>query len=158
MTKVYGQLVGAQVNLLNTGGVGIVPAFLKDWTDQVICRDYVTLAGNVIGDQVSLGFFKPTAFIDLFNCFLLKDALGAGVTCNIGDVSNVSGLAAAIALSAAGWVGIKPGFNSPGIIGPLWQRLSYPTQPVGDLELLLTFAGANPGAGGLGWQFSGWNT
>jgi hypothetical protein len=157
MAKLYGVIVGSQVNLLLTGGIGIVPPDLKDTSDLVIARDYVTFAGNVIGDQVSLGVFRSSAYIDLLSSYVLRDALGAGCTCNIGDITYPSGFVAGLNLNVAGWVQVKTGMGAAGMAGLLWSKIGYPSDPGGNIEILLTLAGANPGAGSFGWQFSGRN-
>lgn len=156
VAKLYGNLAGQPVHALMSGLIGIVPSVCKDSTDLVLARDYVTLNNNVIGDQVSLGAFKSTAFIDFGSSWLLCDALGAGCTVNVGDATYPSGL---IVMNVQSW-GWKPlqslDAGNPGGVGwALWQRLGYPADPNRLIELLAVFAGANPANGGLGWDFRG---
>ena len=155
--KLYGQLVGAQVQALNSGLIGIVPPHCKDSFDLILARDFVVLNGALIGDVVSLGAFRSTAFLDTLNSYLLNDALGAGVICNVGDAVHPAGLASALNLAAAGWQGVG-GISAALVAATLWQQVGYATDPGGQIELLATFAGANPAAGGgLAWQLFGRN-
>lgn len=159
MAKLFGNLVGAPVNLLNTGLIGIVPPHLKDSRDVVVLRDYAVLNGNVIGDTISLGSIRSTALIDMNRSSILNDNLGAGVTFNIGDATYPSGLVAGLVGSTAGWKNLYAGvLVAASVTWPLWQRLGYAADPQRPIELLATIAGANPGNGvGVGWHILGRN-
>ena len=155
MAKLYGQIVGApRQNLLATGA-GLVSNDYKDSTDQVLWRDYATTAGNVIGDQVSLGLYSSKALFDVNRSFVYFDAFGAGCTVNVGDATHPSALAAAKSVAAAGILGFTATPYGLLVALPLWQRLGWASDPGGQIELLATFAGANPANANLGWQFFG---
>ena len=156
--KLYGQLVGGPVQALNSGLIGIVPPHCKDSVDLILTRDYATTNGNVIGDQISLGSFKSTAFVALDqNSGVLSDALGAGVTGNIGDATHPSALVSGVNLATAAWRGVSGNLTAAQIAAPLWRRLGWSADPGGLIELLLTFAGANPANGSVAWQLCGRN-
>ena len=159
MAKVYGSLVGAPVQTQLQTGFGLISDRFKDGKDQVLWRDLATMQGNVIGDQISLGVLKSTAYIDQGNSYLWWTAFGAGVTMNIGDVNHPAALAAALNIAALGTHDFEVLWQPSWIGQPLWQHLGYAGDPGGNIELLGTLAGANPANGAqLAWQIHGRNT
>ena len=156
--KLYGTLVGQPYQNIVATGFGMIPNRYKDGTDQVLWRDTVALNGNLIGDQISLAILKSSAYIDQGNSFLWFGACGTGCTINIGDVNHANALGAALSLAAAGSASIEPAFVPGWIAYPLWQRLGYASDPGGNLELLATFAGANPANVNMSWQICGRNS
>jgi hypothetical protein len=154
--KLYGLLIGTTVQTLKSGvSTPRVPRLYQDSFDVVLARDYVTLAGNLIGDQISFGSYRSNTFMDTQNCNLFWDPLGAACTLNIGDLAHPTGIRTALAVAA---VGNSPLFAAPPaaqIAAPLWQRLGWGADPGGMIELLGTFAGANPAAGNVAWQLIG---
>lgn len=151
-----GSLVGALVAGLGFAGVN---NFNKDGKDQTLRRDVVQFTNaNVIGDQVDLGTYKSTAMFDPLTSWCWFDAFGAGVTLNIGDVNYPSGLAAALAISAAGNAALWKAFAAAKMSMPLWQALGYASDPGGTIQLLGTIAGANvANTANFAWQFKGAN-
>ena len=156
MAKLYGQLVGAPVQGLLTTGAGLASNDFKDSTDLVLWRDFATTRGNVIGDQVSMGLYPSRAWLDPVRCQYVYDAFGAGCTLNIGDATHPSGLVAARNIAAVGAPLLFAQTTAAAVMSqPLWQRLGWASDPGGQIELLATFAGANPANANLGWQFFG---
>ena len=155
MAKFYGSLVGAAIQ---KGGFAGVSNFSKDGSDHVLIRDTVALSpANVVGDQVSLAVLRSSAFIDP-SAVLWNDALGAGVTLNIGDVNYPAGLMNGAPVSAAGSGTLWRNFTPSRMAQPLWQALGYGVNPGGFLELLATITGAAPSAAGsLAWKLIGMN-
>jgi hypothetical protein len=158
MVKLVGAMLGTAVQTLKSGAaVTSAPRLCKDAADVVLARDYVTLAGNIVGDQVSLGSYRSTTFIDTLRSYLWWDALGVGVTLNIGDLAHPTGVRTALAVAAAG---NSPLFAAPPaaqIMAPLWQRLGWGADPGGMIEILAIFAGAAPANLNMAWQLFGRN-
>jgi hypothetical protein len=159
MTKLYGVMAGVPMQTLQSGAaLASAPPICGGSADQVLWRDMAITAGNVIGDVVSLGVFRPTAFIDAANSVIAYDVLGAGCTISIGDVNYPTGLRSPFAVSTAG---ATLSMNTPAgglVIAPLWQRLGYPANPGVPIELLATFGGAAPVNGAhIGWVWYGRN-
>jgi hypothetical protein len=157
MAKLIGSLVGAPVQNLQASGYGLVPNLFKDGSDQILVRDVVQFNNNVIGDVISLGVFKSTAYLDYAGSNVFFDAVGAGVTLNIGDAAHASALNSAMSLAAQGQLplakakAVQMGF-------PLWQRLNWASDPGGTIELLATIGGAAPTNGmNFAWQIVGRN-
>lgn len=157
MAKIFGTLVGAPVSSLAATGFGAVSDRYKDGRDQVLWRDSVTLAGNVIGDQISLGLFRSTAYLDQGDSLLWFGACGASCVLNIGDATHATALASGLAVAAAGTSPLQAAWQPLWIGMSLWQRLGWASDPGGTIELLATFAGANPANVSLAWQVSGRN-
>ena len=155
--KLYGSLVGTPLQNMAASGVGIVSNRYKDGMDEVLWRDLVTTAGNVIGDAISLGVFRSSAYIDQGNSFIWPGAAGAGATLQIGDAAHPVALGTG-SIAAGTAIPFIPTFLQTFIAQPLWQRLGYPTDPFGTIELLGTFAGANPANVNIAWQVFGRNT
>jgi len=153
--KLYGALVGAPAHAQLVTGVPTVQSYYKDASDQVLWRDTVATSGNLIGDQISLGFFFANDFIDQGKSLIWFGALGAGCTLNIGDANYPTALAAGLSVAAAGQAQLAPLFAPNWMGQALWQRLGYAFDPGGAIELLATFAGANPANGSLSWQVTG---
>ena len=154
--KIYGSLVGAAMQTLQASGFGGVSNRWKDGHDEVLWRDVATTNANVIGDQISLGTFKSSAYIDQGNSYLWWDAFGAGVTLNLGDLAHPSALGAAVNVAAIGSHDFEVAWLPSWMGQPLWQHLGYAADPGGNIELLATFAGANPAsAKNLAWQVMG---
>jgi hypothetical protein len=159
MAKIFGSLVGTPLNTLQSSGFGAISNRYKDGHDQIMVRDVVVMQGNLIGDQVSLGKLRSNAYIDHGNSYLWWTAFGAGVTMNIGDVNHPATLGAAVALAAIGTADFEPAWAPAWMGQPLWQHLGYAADPGGTIELLGTFAGANPANGAsLAWQIVGRNS
>lgn len=154
MANLFGSLVGALINAAT--GFAAVPNRFANGSNTVLVRDTATTAGNVIGDTITLGVFKSTAYIDRGST-MWWGAFGAGCTLNVGDVNHPNGLNAALAVANAGTGPLMT--EVPGNIGqPLWQALGYASDPGGTLTLLATFAGANPANHALDWQIMGQNS
>ncbi|HEV2530952.1 hypothetical protein [Phenylobacterium sp.] len=156
MAKLLGLLVGT---LVAKAGFAGVSNFLKDGSDHILVRDNVVfLNTNVIGDTVSLGFFKSTALISP-TAKVWFDAFGAAVKMNIGDVAHPTGLANQIDVSAAGNADLWKGFTAASMGIPLWKALGYGADPGGVIELLGTIAGANVVNNNVNfaWQIAGIN-
>lgn len=157
MTILYGSLVGTA---LQSTGFPAVSNRFKDGSDDILIRDTVQFTNaNVIGDQVLIGVFKSSAYIDP-SALVWFDAFGAGVTMNIGDVNYPSGLAAGLAISAAGNANLIKSFTAAQMGYPLWQRLGYAADPGGMITLYGTIAGANVGnaAPNFAWKIAGKNS
>lgn len=154
MAKLYGNLVGTPVQGILKTGSGFVSEDYKDGRDLILWRDVATTSGNVIGDQISLGLFPSKTWFDPLWCNSWNDAFGAGVTASCGDVTYPSALFSARSLTAAAAGRVFP-VTAVSYGQPLWQRLGYPTDPGVQLELLMTFAGANPANGNFGWELYG---
>ena len=158
MAKFYGQLAGVPIQTLLSGVALASGARLAGSSaDQVLWRDVVMTAGNVVGDVVSLGMFRASAFIDTVNSQVAYGAFGAGCTLSIGDASFPAGLRAALPIAAAGSTSMFAGPPAAQLVAPLWQRLGYASSPGGSIELLAAFGGANPANAPLAWQLFGRN-
>ena len=158
MAKLYGSIVGAPLQNLAATGFGAVSNRYKDGHDQVMVRDVATFQGNVIGDQISFGSFKSSAYIDHGNSYLWWDAGIGAVTLNIGDVNHPAALAAALALTGSTTADFEVAWAPLWIGQPLWQHLGYAADPGVPIELLGTIAGAAPANGKtLAWQIVGRN-
>jgi hypothetical protein len=162
MTKFLGQNTGQVIQSLQAGApIGGVSSLYKDGTDRVLVRDQVVTAGNVIGDLVSLGTFRPTAYLDPFLSSFSYDALGTGVTLNIGDAAHPVAMRVAFPAATADQTLIMIVPTMPAalmVAAPLWQRLGYAAPPGAPIELLAFIAGANPVNGArLSWQIFGRN-
>jgi hypothetical protein len=157
MAKLYGSLVGTPVQGLMTSGAGFIPSDYKDGHDLILWRDYVTANNNVVGDQISFGLYPTQAYFDPYRPVLHFAPFGTGCTLNIGDVNHPTGIQAALSIATQGNSKLWPlSAMAPLYAQPLWQRLGYPTDPGGMLELLGTFGGANPANGAsVAWQFWG---
>lgn len=152
MTKLLGALVGSQISNNN-----LVSTRFSQGTDNILVRDRVLTAGNLIGDTVSLALLKSTAFISP-SSKLWWQAFGAGCTLSIGDVNHTATLTSALDVSAAGAGDLMVLFNASKMGKQLWDLLGYSTDPGGTLELLATFAGANPANVSMAWAISGQNS
>jgi hypothetical protein len=158
MAKIFGSVVGAPLQNLAATGFGAISNRFKDGTDNVLVRDFVVFQGNVVGDQVSFGSLKSSAYIDHGNSYLWWTALGAGVTLSIGDVNHPNALANAYAVAAVGTQDFEVLWVPSWIGTPLWQHLGYAADPGGNIELLGTLGGANPAnTQSLAWQIVGRN-
>jgi hypothetical protein len=155
MANLLGSLVGTPI--ASGAGFAAVPNRFANGSDDLLIRDTVLTAGNVIGDTVTLGTFKSTAFIDPASAIYF-DAFGAGATLNIGDVNHVNGLTAAVSIAAAGSASLNGAFSAAKMGYPLWQRLGYASDPGGLITLIATFAGANPANANLAWKIVGKNS
>ena len=144
MAKIYGSLVGTPMNTLQSCGFGGVSNRWKDGHDEVLWRDLVTTHGNLIGDQISLGMFRSTAYIDQGNSYLWWTAFGAGVSLNLGDVNHPNALGAAVNVAAVGSHDFEVAWLPTWMGQQLWQHLGYAADPGGNIELLATFAGRQP--------------
>lgn len=153
MANIKGSLVGTPS--ASSGFPGI-PNTFKDGTDDILVRDTVLTAGNIINDTVTLGVFKSTAFISAGST-LYFDAFGAGATLDIGDANHTQGFAAGLDIHAAGTAALQQTFTAAKMGQPLWQRLGYGADPGGNITLIGTFKGANPANANLAWQIAGKN-
>lgn len=156
MTKRYGSLVGAVIQGFPRQNVDMA---LKDTVDKIMVRDTVLLAAAPIADVISLGFFGWESVLDPLYCDLAFDALGAGSTLSIGDVTFPAALAAATATNAAGALKPLKTITIANYFQPLWQLLGYASlaaaQAIGTkCELLATIAGG-AATGNVTWQFRG---
>jgi hypothetical protein len=129
----------------------------KDSRDQILWRDYVTTNGNVINDTVSMGLYPSNTYIDVMKSWFAFDAFGAGVLVNIGDATYPAGIRANWGVPALGVSRLYPqgGLADSMLKTALWQKLGYPADPGGNLELLAQFVGANPANGSFSWQIFG---
>ena len=157
MAKLYGLLSGQAVQTLISGAaLRSAPPACGGSADQVLWRDMATTNGNLIGDVVSLGSFRPTAIIDAFNSQMWFGS-AAATTVSFGDATFPAGLRAAFAMPG----GATPILTPPPaarVIAPLWQLLGYAASPGLNIELLATLGAVNPANGQqLGWQIFGRN-
>ena len=158
--KLYGQMAGVPIQTLQSGvALASASRLARESADHVLWRDQVAIpAGALVGDQVSLGIFRASAFLDTRGSVLFYDAFGAGVTLNIGDVNfPAGGRSSALSVAASGTFAMFTPPPAAQIVAPLWQRLGYAASPGGNIELLATWGGAAPAAGNLGWQIFGRN-
>ena len=155
MAKLYGTLIGTAVQAVAAGGA-VVPNRYKDGMDEVLWRDLVTLNGNIVGDQISLGLYRSTAYFDQGNSFIWFGAAGAGCTLQVGDATHPSALGTAN-IAAVGVTGLIPTFLAAFMGQALWQRLGWASDPGGTIELLGTLAGAAPANVQISWQAFGRN-
>jgi hypothetical protein len=154
MTKYLGTLIGQPIA---AGGYVGASNFLKDGVDKVIMRDSAVIAaGGAIGDTVSLGVFRRNALLSQGSAFYF-DALGAGVTVNIGSKAYPAALNSGLAVTGRGSAALLGGLACTLMFQPLWKMLGYPSDPNGVIELLATFQGAAPSAGGVAWQIHGYD-
>jgi hypothetical protein len=153
MANLNGSLVGA---LVNGSPPLLAPPRFANGKDDILVRDTVLTAGNVIGDTVTLGTFKSTAFIDPA-AMIWNDAFGVGATLNIGDANHPHGLANGVSIANAGSFNMHNSFTASMMGQPLWQKLGYASDPGGVLTLLATFEGANPSNANLAWKIAGRN-
>lgn len=155
MAKVLGALVGTPI----ASGLGF-PAVSNRYAqgrNEMMLRDVATTASNVIGDTVSMGFFKSSALIAPSSTIWWA-AFGASCTISIGDVNHTAGLTSALSVASAGTGPLMTAFAAAKMGQPLWQLLGYPSDPGGQIELLATFAGANPANVALAWEIQGVNS
>lgn len=155
MTKRYGILVGAVKQLAPMRPVD--NAFENN--GDVIVRDVITLAAAPIADTISLGIMGWESVLDPADCDMNWDALGAGVTLSVGDVTFPAALAAATAANAAGSLKPLKTITNANFYQPLWSLLGYATLAAAKLvgnqcELLATIAGG-AATGVVNWQFKG---
>lgn len=155
MTKRYGSLVGAVKQLAPMRPVD--NAFENN--GDVLVRDTITLAAAPIADTISLGIMGWESVLDPFDSDVNFDALGAGTTLSIGDVTFPAALAAATATNAAGTLKPLKTIANANYFQPLWQLLGYATLAAAkavanQCELLATIAGG-AATGVVTWQFKG---
>ena len=158
--KLLGSLVGAPVAGLGNAGFGAISNLFRNSRDQVLWRDSLTLQGALIGDQISLGLLRSTAFIDQGNTIIWPANFGAGCTLQVGDLTHPAALGTvniAVATPTAR-TPLMPGWVPAWMGMPLWQRLGWASDPGGTIELLGTFAGGNPASLPMAWQICGRNT
>ena len=155
MQTFYGSLVGA-VKMLNPSH--LVPMAYEHTSDHILVRDRLLLAGGVAGDQIFLERLGWETVLDPISTIWF-DALGAGVTLSVGDVTFPAGLAPPAAAAAAGNMKVLGGLFISKYFLPLWQQLGYAdlkaAKKIGDqCNLIATLAGA-AAAGNVVWQLQG---
>ncbi len=156
MAKRYGSLVGAVKQTVPMRPVGEA---YENSSDQVMVRDVINLAAVPINDTIQLLVTGWESVVDLFGSQFGNDAMGAGVTMTVGDVTFPAALLTGQALTAAG-SGRLFGGAPPAKHGmPMWQMLGYAdlktAKKVGQkCELLATIAGG-PATGNLAWLVKG---
>jgi hypothetical protein len=142
MAKLYGNLVGSQVQALAQGRIGIVPPHCKDTPDQVLWRDYAVFQGAAVGDTISMGVLKSTALVDPLNSVIANDAM-TGVRWDLGDVSFPTAFAAALNVEWGQTVPLVAAMKANLVAAPLWQLLGYLADPGRPIELLARIAAAS---------------
>lgn len=155
MTKRFGTLVGAVKQL---GTFRPVDTAYEHSSDHVLVRDTITLAAAAINDTVQLGVFGWETVINP-NGDVWHDALGAGVTLSIGDITFPTALMNAEVCTAAGSAKITKALTLDKYFAPLWQALGYAdlktAQAVGAQCELLAKVGVGAATGIVSWQLTG---
>jgi hypothetical protein len=157
MAKLLGLMIGQPVVALQQSGAGFISNDYSGAADKVLWRDYVITNNNVIGDQISLGWFGSASYLDVTRAQYQCDNMGGAMTLSFGDATHPAGLRAAFApafgTTARLW---DPALAQKAIMQPLWQRLGWAADPGGMIELLGTIGAVNPtNARGFGWQIFG---
>jgi hypothetical protein len=164
MTKVYGVLVGANLQL---SPPRLAPGALQGEFEKRLMFDRVALNANAAADIISLGKFSIDAILDP-SATLYYDALGANTQLQVGNADYPAALAAAAATSAAGSRSIISSVGLALYGAPLWQQLGYADRPTallsanvgpsGMTELICTLSAAagNPAfTGNVAWRVQG---
>lgn len=152
--KLIGTLLGQPIAAMGGPGAGLVSGVYRNSRDHVMCRDIVTLAGNLIGDQIQLGVFRSTAYFDMGNTLVWPGAFGAGAQLQVGDATHPAALGT-VNIAAPGQKFLMTNWLPAWIGMRLWQRLGWASDPGGTIELLGTLAGINPASLPLAWQICG---
>lgn len=156
MTKRYGSLVGAVKQLVPMRPVDTA---FENGKDMILVRDTVLLAAAPIADTIQLAIVGWETVIDPVTSDIYFDALGAGTTLSVGDVTYPAALGAATATNAAGSMKALKTITIGNWFQPVWQQLGYASLAAAKLvgnqcELLGTIAGG-AATGNVSWQFKG---
>lgn len=160
MSKLYGSLVGTPLSTLTLGPRPVpIKSGLSRATDHVIVRDTILLAAAAVATVISLGFCGWDSIVDPDVSTLHNDALGAGVTLAIGDVSFPAALAAATVCTAAGSFSMMKTITIGNYFQPIWQQLGYATRAaailIGPQAEILATIGVGAATGNVTWQLKG---
>lgn len=156
MAKHYGSNVGAVKQIVPFRPVD---AAYEGSADTTIIRDTCNLAAAPAADTIVLGVMGWETVLDCWGSMFINDAMGAGVTVAVGDVTFPSALLGAHAVNVAGQGGLFASVTPAKFVMPLWQMLGYADLPTAkkvgqQCELLGTIAGG-AATGNLAWMIRG---
>ena len=158
MAKIYGTLVGA---LLVANPMTPPNAALAGGGSRQLRLDTAELNAAAVGDTISLGKYRWETTISP-DSKVYYDALGAGVTVSVGDITTPNALSVATSAAAAGSKSLISSIDIANYGLPLWKLLGYVDLPTAKLvdalgaELLLTVAAATGTATGtVTWDIKG---
>lgn len=154
MTMRYGSLVGHAYSGASAVATPTSSAH-ENGTDHIIARDTIELAAAPANDTIFLARVPSNTVLDPDECRVWFDDLGTSVTMDVGDSSNVDGLADGVDVAtAAGSFNLMVTVNIADFFKPVWQQLGYAADPGGYLDLYATILGA-AATGTVSWQIKG---